>query len=90
MSKKLTIRFTLLAIGAFLLAFMLFLAINSLSIKAQDSECVTCHEDETPGIVEQWRQSKMAPAVDCAICHGSEHMDDTDVAEALIPTPIGF
>ena len=66
---------------------MLFLTINSLSVKALDSECVTCHEDETPGIVDQWRQSKMSPLVDCAICHGSAHMDDTDVAEALLPTP---
>lgn len=87
MSNRLTIRTTLITIGAVLLAFMLFLAINSPSVKAQDSECVTCHEDETPGIVDQWRQGKMSPIVDCAICHGSGHVDDTDVAEALLPTP---
>ncbi len=87
MSRFLAIKLSLLTVGAVLQAFSLFFAINSLTIKAQDSECIICHEDETPGIVEQWRQSKMYPISDCAICHGSEHVDDTDVTEALIPTP---
>jgi hypothetical protein len=66
--------------------FLLFAASNS-EVEAQgQSECVTCHETETPGIVDQWLQSKMV-INDCAVCHGSEHVTDTDYDKAKLPTP---
>jgi hypothetical protein len=44
--------------------------------------------DETPGIVDQWQSGAMGQSgMDCSVCHGTAHMDDTDVSEALLPTP---
>lgn len=54
----------------------------------QESECVSCHKDVTPGVVKQHLEGKMAEAgVDCSKCHGSKHrtMDDANLAE--MPTP---
>jgi nitrate/TMAO reductase-like tetraheme cytochrome c subunit len=42
--------------------------VNALA--GSDSECVTCHRDETPGIVTQYAFSTMAAAgVTCRDCH---------------------
>ncbi len=50
--------------------------------------CVECHGQLTPGIVSDWKLSKHGSAgVQCAICHGSGHTSDADVAKAAIPTP---
>jgi len=88
MYKKLRVRFFLVTITFSLTASVLALALANPVVMALDSECVTCHEDETPGIVDQWQSGEMGQAgMDCAICPGSEHMDDTDVAEAVLPTP---
>jgi hypothetical protein len=54
---------------------------------AGKSACVACHETVTPGIVKQFLGSKMAESMDCAGCHGSEHMTKDDVAKAKLPTP---
>jgi hypothetical protein len=38
--------------------------------------CVKCHDQKTPGIVKQWRDSKHAPAgVGCLDCHGAGDND---------------
>ena len=43
---------------------------------AESRACVTCHEQKTPGIVAQWRQSKHAiPGVSCFECHNAEPKD---------------
>jgi hydroxylamine dehydrogenase len=60
------------------LALVTFAISNSLRAKTQpvdvlansSDECVTCHRQSTPGIVEQFTQSKMASAaVTCRSCH---------------------
>lgn len=43
--------------------------------------CVSCHQSVTPGIVNDWRQSKHAQPgnqqarVDCSACHGNDHQN---------------
>jgi hypothetical protein len=55
--------------------------------QAKKSECIACHEKETPGIVLQFLSGKMGKFLDCATCHGSEHKSVSDVAKAKLPTP---
>ena len=51
-------------------------------------ECVKCHIKVTPGIVGDWQASKHAQhEVDCAACHGEEHVGMDDAAKASVPTP---
>jgi len=89
MSRKSVTGLTSLVFGASLLALLFLFAVTNSDVKAQTkSACVTCHEDETPGIVEQWQAGVMGQSgMDCSVCHSSEHMDETDVAEAKLPTP---
>jgi hypothetical protein len=62
----------------------LFFALAPLAAKL----CVDCHREVTPGIVIDWEQSAHAGAeVDCAACHGGEHVTATDIAKAQTPTP---
>ncbi len=51
------------------------------------SECIECHKKVTPGIVEQWLQSKMSEHFSCDTCHGSEHKTMDDYEKAKLPTP---
>ena len=37
------------------------------------SDCVECHQKETPAAVEQWQNSAHALQVDCEACHGTDH-----------------
>ena len=44
------------------------------------AECVNCHSSVTPGIVEDWKESKHAKhEVTCSVCHGEHHMSEEDV-----------
>jgi len=57
------------------------------------TECVTCHTDVTPGIVQDWKLSKHAQAdVSCSICHGDHHMtpEDFDLAIPVHPDRCGM
>lgn len=46
------------------------------SVSAEGKECLACHESTTPGIVEQWRDSRHAGAkVDCYSCHKANAND---------------
>lgn len=50
--------------------------------------CVTCHEQETPGIVNDWKSGKHAEAaVSCSACHGEGHKTAEDPSAAAMPTP---
>ncbi|TYO99661.1 multi-heme cytochrome with CxxCH motif [Geothermobacter ehrlichii] len=50
----------------------LFLLLPAGQLLAAD--CAGCHDDRTPGIVDQWRQSAHARAgIGCADCHGEDH-----------------
>ena len=40
---------------------------------ASASECMPCHEKETPAAVSQWRSSRHAENVFCETCHGTDH-----------------
>jgi hypothetical protein len=52
------------------------------------SQCITCHEKVTPGIVKQFLSGKMGKAgVDCSACHGNEHTNSKDYLKAKMPTP---
>ena len=44
---------------------------------APSSNCLTCHDSMTPGIVESFAGSKMASVLDCTSCHGNHHADKT-------------
>ena len=45
------------------------------------SDCVTCHQDITPGIAKDWKLSTLnGKGVDCAMCHGTGHSSEDDAA----------
>ncbi|MFO7802935.1 MAG: multiheme c-type cytochrome [Desulfovermiculus sp.] len=51
--------------------------------------CVACHEQATPEIVRQWKQSAHSSThneVSCSVCHGDEHTSAQDVSQAK-PVP---
>ncbi len=51
------------------------------------SKCITCHKKITPGIVQQWEESKHSKNdVDCSVCHG-EHSGLKDIEKLKMPTP---
>jgi hypothetical protein len=53
--------------------------------EAEEENCITCHTQVTPGIVQDWKESAHAErinAVSCSVCHGSEHSSATDVDKA--------
>jgi hydroxylamine dehydrogenase len=50
--------------------------------------CIDCHLNTTPGIVEDWKISRHGQTgLDCAVCHGREHVSAADVEKVRIPTP---
>ena len=56
-------------------------------------ECITCHNDVTPGIVADWKVSKHAQHdVSCSVCHGDIHASgiDTDKVLPLNPDRCGM
>jgi hypothetical protein len=56
------------------------------SVSAQD--CVTCHEEATPGAVTDWKLSRhFAEEVTCDDCHGDGHSSATDIEKVLTVTP---
>lgn len=59
-----------------------------LSARAQESSCVACHKEITPGVVADYQSSDHARhKVDCAACHGSSHQRLEDAQKAQIPSP---
>ncbi len=57
------------------------------SAAQESSDCVTCHEQETPGVVGDWRLSRhFEEEVSCSDCHGDDHATAEDAHEADIPT----
>jgi len=81
-------------IGIFIAMFFVFSLIATVygakktpQTKSKKSECISCHEKVTPGIVGQFLEGKMAKVMDCSGCHGSEHKGMNDAKKAKIPTP---
>ncbi len=58
---------------------------------AQESVCINCHRQVTPGIVSQFLSGKMGQpgaGLDCSTCHGSAHVKGAEDAKlAEMPTP---
>ena len=52
-------------------------------------DCVTCHLEETPGLVADWEASKHSGVgVGCTTCHGEGEHDAYDMGRIdKIPTP---
>ena len=52
------------------------------------NQCVSCHQDTTPGAVADWNASKHSSVgVGCDTCHGDQHSSAEDVAKVLTVTP---
>lgn len=69
-------------------AALLLPVLISIAAAQSASACIDCHSRETLVIVSQWQKGKMGQkGMDCSMCHGSGHMDGTDVAKAKLPTP---
>jgi len=62
-------------------------------VKHQDTSCIECHVQVTPGIVRQHMNSKMGNPgnardyVGCNDCHGDSHNEEDDYKLAEMPTP---
>jgi hypothetical protein len=68
--------------------FLVFAIAMMSASAAQAVDCVSCHQQETPGIVSDWQLSKhSANDVDCSVCHGDGHKSMDDVANVGLPTP---
>jgi len=68
--------------------FLPTLVLLWLAAPAWAQDCITCHGKTSPHIVADWKLSKhSANEVDCASCHGADHMTATDAAKAKLPTP---
>lgn len=61
---------------------------NSLIPPPQESECIACHSELNPGIVEQFQASRHAAMrFGCDVCHGAEHTGNDDATRANMPGP---
>ena len=59
-----------------------------LAAGLQAQQCLECHKKATPNIVSDWQLSKHSQNdVDCAVCHGEDHITAVDAGKAKIPTP---
>ncbi len=54
---------------------------------AEESICIACHNDVTPGIVKDFLSGAMGKSgMDCSDCHGSEHKTANDSSRVQLPT----
>ena len=76
----------LLLTGAILLSGCSLNAASSSAAATNQSQCIHCHQKNTPGLVRDHLSGKMGQAgVDCAACHGSEHTNAQDFRKAKLP-----
>jgi len=55
---------------------------------AHAQDCVACHQQVTPNIVQDWSLSRHSEVgIDCSVCHGDLHTSADDVQNVQIPTP---
>jgi len=53
-----------------------FLVLLCGALLSNQNSCINCHNEITPGIVEQWQKSRHAEfGVDCYICHKADDQD---------------
>ncbi|MDW7773591.1 MAG: multiheme c-type cytochrome [Desulfobulbaceae bacterium] len=57
------------------------------SVAGEESKCMACHKEITPGIVKDFLSGAMGESgMDCSDCHGAEHMSAEDTAKVQLPT----
>jgi len=72
---------------ATLLTVSFVFVLLSAALAFAKSDCITCHEKETPNIVRDFLSGKMGKSgVDCSACHGSDHSGADDVGKVRLPT----
>ena len=75
-------------VGVLLTIPLLFPFLGSDRLTAQESDCVACHVENSPGIVADWRASRHSQmGVDCATCHRGAHTTAGTADETGMPTP---
>ena len=61
--------------------------LGPVPLNAQENDCVGCHEENSPGIVADWRASRHSQmGVDCATCHRGAHTTAGTPDETGMPT----
>jgi hypothetical protein len=74
-------------------AFLLSTSGPARPLQASEEDCITCHESDTPGVVEQWRQSRHSgEGVGCYDCHRARKddpsgFDHNDFRVTAVVTP---
>jgi len=64
------------------------LLFSNVALAAAKSECIDCHKEVTPGIVQDHIEGRMSKkGVDCSTCHGADHKKMDDAKLAKMPTP---
>lgn len=73
-------------LGMWLAAAAVLLLLPGLAA-AEESRCMACHREVTPGIVKDFMSGAMGKSgMDCSGCHGAEHMSADDVDKVQLPT----
>jgi len=64
----------------------LLIILFPLNLYSEQNSCVDCHEKQHPGIIADWKKSKMAvKGLKCSACHGGEHHGQDDYLKARMP-----
>ena len=64
----------------------LLIILFPLNLYSEQNSCIDCHEKQHPGIVADWKKSKMAvKGLKCSACHGGEHQGQDDYLKARMP-----
>ena len=57
-----------------------------LNLYSKQKSCIECHEKQQPGLVADWKKSKMAiKGLKCNTCHGNKHKGLDDCLNARMP-----
>ncbi|UCE62120.1 MAG: hypothetical protein JSU63_10500 [Phycisphaerales bacterium] len=71
-----------------LTAYLIAVVVIGQPAEAADVDCVTCHTQVAPGVVNDWKLSAHAESdIMCTDCHGEGHKSVEDVGKVRIPTP---
>jgi len=66
----------------------LSLAVGLIPAASSAQDCVTCHTEQTPNIVTDWKLSAHGrEEIGCDACHGDGHSTAADVDQVNLPTP---
>ncbi|MGQ9732936.1 MAG: multiheme c-type cytochrome [Candidatus Zipacnadales bacterium] len=75
--------------GTCVVAVIVLLALQvmsgALAQERKESDCIICHTVVTPGIVNDWKASKMSETLGCETCHG-HHTGPDDTDKLHMPT----